>query len=57
VKSLRYALLTTSNQNATGQEDTRTYALVDGETVTASGDNRIRQVQRDSVYLRNFRGQ
>jgi type IV pilus assembly protein PilW len=57
VKSLRYALLTTSNQNAAGQEDTRTYTLVDGETVTASGDNRIRQVQRDSVYLRNFRSQ
>lgn len=56
VRSVRYALLATSNQNTGGQENTNTYALIDGETVTASGDNRLRQVQRDTVFLRNFRG-
>jgi len=56
VRSVRYALLATSNQNTGGQEDTNTYTLIDGESVTASGDNRLRQVQRDTVFLRNFRG-
>jgi type IV pilus assembly protein PilW len=56
VRSVRYALLATSNQNSGGQENTNTYTLIDGETVTASGDNRLRQVQRDTVFLRNFRG-
>ena len=56
VKSVRYAILATSNQDTSGQEDTNTYTLVGGETVTASGDKRLRQVQRDTVFLRNFRG-
>ncbi|PTB99575.1 hypothetical protein C9993_02465 [Marinobacter sp. Z-F4-2] len=56
VRSVRYALLVTSNQNSGGQEDTNTYNLIDGESVTVSGDNRLRQVQRDTVFLRNFRG-
>ncbi|WP_191965313.1 PilW family protein [Marinobacter halotolerans] len=56
VRSVRYGFLATSNQNTGGRENTNTYTLVDGETVTASGDNRLRQVQRDTVFLRNFRG-
>ena len=56
VRSVRYAILATSNQNTGGQENTNTYTLIDGETVTASGDRRMRQVQRDTVFLRNFRG-
>lgn len=56
VRSVRYALLVTSNQNTGGQEDTNTYNLIDGESVTVSGDNRLRQVRRDTVFLRNFRG-
>jgi len=56
VRSVRYAILATSNQDTGGEENTNTYTLIDGETVTASGDNRLRQVQRDTVFLRNFRG-
>ena len=56
VRSVRYALLATSNQNSAGQEDTNTYKLIDGESATASGDKRLRQVQRETVFLRNFRG-
>jgi type IV pilus assembly protein PilW len=56
VRSVRYAILATSNQNSGGQENTNTYTLIDGETVTASGDRRMRQVQRNTVYLRNVRG-
>ncbi|MDN6320155.1 MAG: PilW family protein [Marinobacter sp.] len=56
VRSVRYALLATSNQNMAGEENTRTYDLIGGETATASGDSRLRQVQRDTVFLRNYRG-
>lgn len=56
VKSVRVAILTTSNQDTAGEENTRTYNLIGGETATASGDSRVRQVHRDTVYLRNFRG-
>ncbi|WP_328188543.1 PilW family protein [Marinobacter sp. OP 3.4] len=56
VRSVRYALLTTSNQDATGDENTRTYQLLDGESQAASGDGRMRQVQRDTIFLRNYRG-
>jgi len=56
VRSVRYAILATSNQNTGGQENTNTYTLIDGETATVSGDSRMRQVQRDTVFLRNFRG-
>ena len=56
IRSVRYALLATSNQDATGDENTRTYQLLDGETHAASGDSRMRQVQRDTIFLRNYRG-
>ena len=56
VRSVRYALLATSNQDTSSEENTRTYDLIGGETYTASGDSRMRQVQRDTVFLRNYRG-
>ncbi|MEQ5836529.1 PilW family protein [Marinobacter sp. NFXS9] len=56
VKSIRYAVLATSNQDTAGQKDTRSYQLIDGETVNGAGDKRLRLVQKDTVFLRNYRG-
>lgn len=56
IRSVRYALVTTSDEDTAGQENNITYNLVAGETFTAPGDNRLRQVHRETVFLRNFRG-
>lgn len=56
VKSVRYAVLATSNQDSAGARNTLTYTLLGDESATAPGDRRMRQVQRETVYLRNFRG-
>jgi len=56
VRSVRYALIATSNNDTAGQANNTTYNLVTGESYTAPGDNRIRQVHRETVFLRNFRG-
>lgn len=56
VRSVGYAVVTTSNSDTSGQRNNTTYQLIGGETYIAPGDNRVRQVHRETVFLRNFRG-
>lgn len=53
VRSVKVALLSASNENASGISNDRTYVLLD-ESVTAPGDARPRMVFQQTVSLRNF---
>ena len=53
VRSIKVALLSTSNDDTEGAQNSQSYALLD-ETFTTSGDSRPRMVFQQTISLRNF---